>query len=306
VDDPPRTRGIGDTSENKDDNVTISIPTVTLNNGVQMPILGFGVFQIPDDQTEQAVTAALAAGYRHLDTAASYGNEEAVGRAIAASSIPRDELFVTTKLWVQDAGEEPTKAAFDASLRRLGLEYLDLYLIHQPYGDYYGSWRAMRALTEQGLARAVGVSNFYPDRLVDLIDRTGFTPAVNQIETHPYFQRQADHDLMVERGVRHESWGGFAEGRNDLFTDPTLTRIGTAHGKSVAQVVLRWLTQRGIVAIPKSVKPERMAQNLAVFDFTLTEQEMADIATLDTGTSLFFDHRDPAMVSLIGNRPIHD
>jgi 2,5-diketo-D-gluconate reductase A len=306
VDDPPRTRGIGDTSENKDDNVTISIPTVTLNNGVPMPILGYGVFQIPADQTEQAVTAALAAGYRHLDTAASYGNEEAVGRAIAASSIPRDELFVTTKLWVQDAGEEPTKAAFDASLRRLGLEYLDLYLIHQPYGDYYGSWRAMRALTEQGLARAVGVSNFYPDRLVDLIDRTGFTPAVNQIETHPYFQRQADHDLMVERGVRHESWGGFAEGRNQLFTDPTLTRIGNAHGKSVAQVVLRWLTQRGIVAIPKSVNPERMAQNLAVFDFTLTEQEMADIATLDTGTSLFFDHRDPAMVSLIGNRPIHD
>jgi 2,5-diketo-D-gluconate reductase A len=286
--------------------VTISVPTVTLNNGVPMPILGFGVFQIPIDQTEAAVTDALAAGYRHLDTAASYGNEEAVGRAIAASGIPRAELFVTTKLWVQDAGEEPTKAAFDASLQRLGLEYLDLYLIHQPYGDYYGSWRAMRALTERGLARAVGVSNFHPDRLVDLIDRTGFTPAVNQIETHPYFQRQAEHDLMVQRGVQHQSWGGFAEGRNNLFTDPTLTAIGAAHGKSVAQVVLRWLTQRSIVAIPKSVNPERMAQNLAVFDFTLTDQEMADIAALDTGTSLFFDHRDPAMVSLIGNRPIHD
>ena len=242
--------------------MTVHVPTVTLNNGVQMPILGFGVFQIPAEQTEQAVTDALAAGYRHLDTAASYGNEEAVGRAIAASGIPREELFVTTKLWVQDAGEEPTKQAFDASLRRLGLDYLDLYLIHQPYGDYYGSWRAMRALTEQGLARAVGVSNFYPDRLVDLIDRTGFTPAVNQIETHPYFQRQADQDLMVERGVQHESWGGFAEGRNNLFTDPTLTEIGAAHGKSVAQVVLRWLTQRGIVAIPKSVQPARMAQNL--------------------------------------------
>ena len=215
-------------------------------------------------------------------------------------------MFVTTKLWVQDAGEEPTKQAFDASLRRLGLDYLDLYLIHQPYGDYYGSWRAMRALTEQGLARAVGVSNFYPDRLVDLIDRTGFTPAVNQIETHPYFQRQADHDLMVERGVQHESWGGFAEGRNNLFTDPTLTEIGAAHGKSVAQVVLRWLTQRDIVAIPKSVQPERMAQNLAIFDFTLTDEQMARIAGLDTGASLFFDHRDPAMVSLIGNRPIHD
>jgi 2,5-diketo-D-gluconate reductase A len=286
--------------------MTVHVPTVTLNNGVHMPILGFGVFQIPADQTEQAVTDALAAGYRHLDTAASYGNEEAVGRAIAASGIPREELFVTTKLWVQDTGEEPTKQAFDASLRRLGLEYLDLYLIHQPYGDYYGSWRAMRALTEQGLARAIGVSNFYPDRLVDLIDRTGFTPAVNQIETHPYFQRQADQDLMVERGVQHESWGGFAEGRNSLFTDPTLTEIGQAHGKSVAQVVLRWLTQRGIVAIPKSVQPARMAQNLAIFDFTLTEQDMSRIAAMDTGTSLFFDHRDPAMVSLIGNRPIHD
>ena len=284
--------------------MTVHIPTVTLNNGVQMPILGFGVFQIRNEDTEQAVTDALTAGYRHLDTAASYGNEAAVGRAIAASGIPRGELFVTTKLWVQDTGEEPTKQAFDASLGRLGLDYLDLYLIHQPYGDYYGSWRAMRALTEQGLARAVGVSNFYPDRLVDLIDRTGFTPAVNQIETHPYFQRQTDHDLMVERGVQHEAWGGFAEGRNNLFTDPTLTEIGATHGKSVAQVVLRWLTQRGIVAIPKSVQPARMAQNLAIFDFTLTEQEMARIAGLDTGASLFFDHRDPAMVTWLGNR--HD
>ena len=286
--------------------MTSQVPTVTLNNGVQMPILGFGVFQIPADQTEQAVTDALAAGYRHLDTAASYGNEAAVGRAIAASGIPRAELFVTTKLWVQDTGEEPTRRAFDASLRRLGLDYLDLYLIHQPYGDYYGSWRAMRALTEQGVARAVGVSNFYPDRLVDLIDRTGCTPAVNQIETHPYFQRQADHDLMVERGVQHESWGGFAEGRNNLFTDPTLTEIGAAHGKSVAQVVLRWLTQRGIVAIPKSVQPARMAANLDIFDFTLTDEQLARIAAMDTGTTLFFDHRDPAMVSTIGNRPIHD
>jgi len=285
--------------------MTVQVPTVTLNNGVRMPILGFGVFQIPADQTEQAVADALAAGYRHVDTAASYMNEEAVGRAIAASGIPRAELFVTTKLWVQDTGEEPTTRAFDASLGRLGLDYLDLYLIHQPYGDYYGSWRAMRALTEQGLARAVGVSNFHPDRLVDLIDRTGFTPAVNQIETHPYFQRQAEHLLMVERGVQHESWGGFAEGRNNLFTDPTLTEIGAAHGKSVAQVVLRWLTQRGVVAIPKSVQPVRMAQNLDIFDFELTEDQMADIATLDTGTSLFFDHRDPAMVRAIGNRRLN-
>lgn len=285
--------------------MTVHVPTVTLNNGVKMPILGFGVFQIPADQTEQAVTDALAAGYRHLDTAASYHNEEAVGRAIAASGIPRDQLFVTTKLWVQDTGEEPTKKAFDASLSRLGLDHLDLYLIHQPYGDYYGSWRAMRALNEQGLARAVGVSNFYPDRLVDLIDRTGFTPAVNQIETHPYFQRQAEHDLMVQRGVQHEAWGGFAEGRNNLFTDPTLARIGAAHGKSVAQVVLRWLTQRSIVAIPKSVNPDRMAANLDIFDFTLTQQEMAQIAAMDTGTTLFFDHRDPAMVSFIGNRSLN-
>src|SRR6266536_3206825 len=257
-----------------------------------MPILGFGVFQIPAEQTEQAVADALAAGYRHLDTAASYGNEEAVGRAIAASGIAREELFVTTKLWVQDTGEENTKKASGASLQRLGLDYLDLYLIHQPYGDYYGSWRAMRALNEQGLAKAVGVANFYPDRLVDLIDRTWFTPAVNQIETHPYFQRHADHDLMVERGVQHEAWGGFAEGRNNLFSDSTPTEIGATHGN--------------IVAIPKSVRPERMTQNLDVFDFTLTGDEMARIAAMDTGATLFFDHRDPAMVSAIGNRPIHD
>jgi len=286
--------------------VTVQVPTVILNNGVEMPILGFGVFQIPAEETEQAVAGALAAGYRHLDTAASYGNEEAVGRAIAASGIAREELFVTTKLWVQDAGEENTKKAFGASLRRLGLDYLDLYLIHQPYGDYYGSWRAMRALNEQGLVKAIGVANFYPDRLVDLSDRTGFTPAVNQIETHPYFQQQADHDLMAGRGVQHESWGGFAEGRSNLFSAPALTEIGAAHGKSVAQVVLRWLTQRNIVAIPKSVRPERMAQNLDVFDYTLTDDEMARIAAMDTGASLFFDHRDPAMVTAIGNRPIHD
>jgi 2,5-diketo-D-gluconate reductase A len=286
--------------------MSVQVPTVTLNNGVEMPILGFGVFQIPAEQTEQAVTGALAAGYRHLDTAASYGNEEAVGRAIAVSGIARGDLFVTTKLWVQDTGEENTKKAFGASLQRLGLDYLDLYLIHQPYGDYYGSWRAMRALNEQGMVKAIGVANFHPDRLVDLIDRTGFTPAVNQIETHPYFQRQPDHDLMAERGVQHESWGGFAEGRNNLFSDPTLTKIGATHGKSIAQVVLRWLTQRNILAIPKSVRPERMAQNLDIFGFTLTDDEMARIATMDTGATLFFDHRDPAMVSAIGNRPIHD
>lgn len=285
---------------------TTTTPTVTLNNGVEMPILGFGVFQVPPDETGAAVSAALEAGYRSLDTAAAYLNETEVGRAINASGIRREELFVTTKLWVQDAREQSARSAFETSLEKLGLDYFDLYLIHQPFGDYYGAWRAMQQLHRDGLARTIGVANFYPDRLVDLIDRTGFTPAVNQIETHPYFQRQADHDLMVERGVQHESWGGFAEGRNNLFSDPTLTKIGAAHGKYIAQVVLRWLTQRNIVAIPKSVRPERMAQNLDIFGFTLTDDEMARIAAMDTGATLFFDHRDPAMVSAIGNRPIHD
>ncbi len=275
--------------------------TVTLNNGVEMPILGFGVFQIPPDETEQAVTEALAAGYRHIDTAAAYANEEAVGRAVAASGIARDELFVTTKLWIQANGEN-TKRAFDASLQRLGLDHVDLYLIHQPLGDYYSEWRAMQELNRQGLARAIGVSNFYPDRLVDLILNNEITPAVNQIETHPFFQRTADQQLMREHGVQIQSWGGFAEGKNDLFTDPTLSAIGEGHGKSVAQVVLRWLTQRGVVAIPKSVRPERMAENLDIFDFQLTDEEMTRIAALDTGASLFFDHRDPAMVAWLNGR----
>ena len=279
-----------------------AIPTVTLSNGVEMPVLGFGVFQIPPEQTEQVVTDALAAGYRSLDTAAAYRNEEAVGRAIAASGIPRDELFVTTKLWIQDAGEENAKRAFELSLQRLGLDYLDLYLIHQPFGDYYGSWRAMQQLHRDGLVRAIGVSNFYPDRLVDLIDHNEIAPAVNQVECHPFFQRTADQELMRERGVQIESWGPFAEGRNNLFTDPTLSEIGAAHGKSVAQVVLRWLIQRDVVVIPKSVRPERMRENIDVFDFELTDDEMARIAALDTGASLFFDHRDPAMVSQLGTR----
>ncbi|MCU6482136.1 aldo/keto reductase [Arthrobacter sp. A2-55] len=279
---------------------------VTLNNGVQMPILGFGVYQIPDVETQAAVEAALAAGYRHLDTAASYGNEEAVGAAIKASGIARADLFVTTKLWIQHAPagsvEEDTRRSFGESLRRLGLDYIDLYLIHQPLGDYYSEWRAMQKLNQDGLARAIGVSNFHPDRLVDLIDHNEVAPAVNQIETHPFHQRAADQALMVERGVQIESWGPFAEGKNGLFTNPILSAIGGAHGKSVAQVVLRWLTQRGVVVIPKSVRPDRMAQNLDVFDFTLSEGEMARIATLDTGVSQFFDHRDPAMVSWLGGR----
>lgn len=282
--------------------------SVTLNNGVSMPIIGFGVFQIPDEQTQAAAEAALAAGYRHLDTAASYLNEAAVGAAIRASGIAREDLFVTTKLWVQHAPtgsvQDDTKRAFDASLHRLGLDHLDLYLIHQPLGDYYSEWRAMQDLHKQGLARAIGVANFHPDRLVDLIDHNEIPPAVNQIETHPFHQRGADQALMRERGVQIESWGPFAEGRNDLFTNPLLASIAAAQNTSVAQVVLRWLIQREVVVIPKSVRPERMAQNLDVFDFTLTDDQMTQIATLDTGTSQFFDHRDPAMVSWLGGRRI--
>jgi 2,5-diketo-D-gluconate reductase A len=275
--------------------------TVSLNNGVEMPILGYGVYQIPPEQTEQAVTDALAAGYRHIDTAAAYGNEEAVGRAIAASGLPRDELFVTTKLWVHDDGEAGTRRAFETSLRNLRLDRLDLYLIHQPFGDYYSSWRAMQELNREGLVAAIGVSNFYPDRLVDLLEHNEITPAVNQVETHPFFQRTDYQALMRDRGVQIESWGPLAEGRNGLFGNPTLAGIGEAHGKSVAQVVLRWLVQRGVVVIPKSVRPERMAENLDVFDFELTDEQMGRIASLDTGASVFFDHRDPEWVSRLGN-----
>jgi 2,5-diketo-D-gluconate reductase A len=279
------------------------IPRVKLNNGVEMPVLGFGVFQIPADQTEEAVVEALAAGYRSLDTAASYGNEEAVGKAIKATGIPREELFITTRMWIQE-GEEQAKRAFEKSLARLGLDYLDLYLIHQPFGDYYGSWRAMSELNRQGLVRAIGVSNFFPDRLVDLIDHNEITPAVDQIECHPFFQRVDEQQLLNDRGVQVESWGPFAEGRNNLFSDPTLTEIGAAHSKSVAQVVLRWLIQRNGVVVQKSVRPERMRENIGVFDFDLTDDEMARIAAMDRGESLFFDHRDPAMVSQIGNRRV--
>jgi 2,5-diketo-D-gluconate reductase A len=282
--------------------MTNEIPQVTLNNGVQMPVLGFGVYQIPAEQTEQAVSDALAAGYRSLDTAAAYGNEEALGRAIAGSRIPRDELFVTTKLWIQKPGEENARRAFATSLEQLGLDYVDLYLIHQPLGDYYSFWRAMQEINREGLAKAIGVSNFYPDRLVDLIDNNEVTPAVNQIETHPFFQRSADHELMRERGVQHESWGPFAEGKSNLFSDPTLGEVGAAHGKSVAQIVLRWLTQRDVVVIPKSVRPERMRENLDIFDIELTAEQMSRIAALDTGASQFFDHHDPAMVSWLGSR----
>lgn len=279
------------------------VPNVTLNNGVLVPILGFGVFQIPAEQTQEVVEQALAAGYRHLDTASSYGNEEAVGAAIRASGVPREELFVTTKLWIQaTSGEDVVKRAFAASAQRLGLDRLDLYLIHQPFGDYYSAWRAMEQLHREGAIRAIGVSNFHGDRLVDLIERNEIAPAVDQIETHPFHARFTDQELMTQHGVQIESWGPFAEGKNDLFTNPTLAAIGQEHGKSVAQVVLRWLTQRQVVVIPKSVRPERMAQNLDIFDFELTDAQMDQIATLDTGASLFFDHRDPAMVSWLNSR----
>ncbi|NED84217.1 aldo/keto reductase [Streptomyces sp. SID11233] len=277
--------------------------TVTLNNGVEMPLLGFGVYQIPAEDTERNVSDALAAGYRLLDTAAAYGNEEAVGRAIRTSGIPREELFVTTKLWIQDAlAQDNTRRAFETSLTKLGLDHLDLYLMHQPFGDVYGQWRTMEALNRDGLTRAIGVANFYPDRLIDLIVNNEITPAVNQIETHPFFQRADYHALMREHGVQHQSWGGFAEGKNDLFTNPLLADIGKEHGKSVAQVVLRWLTQRDVITIPKSVRAERMAENFNVFDFDLTDEQMAEIATLDTGNSLFFDHHDPEIVTWLAKR----
>ncbi|MFE3587868.1 aldo/keto reductase [Streptomyces niveus] len=277
--------------------------TVTLNNGVEMPLLGFGVYQIPAEDTERAVSDALAAGYRLLDTAAAYGNEEAVGRAIRTSGIPREEVFVTTKLWAQDApAEDNTRRAFETSLTELGLDHLDLYLMHQPFGDVYGQWRAMEALNRDGLTRAIGVANFYPDRLLDLIANNESAPAVNQIETHPFFQRAGYHALMREHGVQHQSWGGFAEGKNDLFTNPLLAGIGKEHGKSVAQIVLRWLTQRDVITIPKSVRAERMAENFDVFDFDLTDEQMARIATLDTGGSLFFDHHDPEVVTWLAKR----
>jgi 2,5-diketo-D-gluconate reductase A len=281
---------------------TVAIPTVELGEGVEMPVLGFGVFQIPADDTEQAVIAALETGYRSIDTARSYMNEEAVGRALTAGGIPRDELFITTKLWVEDQGEEKARRAFEASLERLGLDYLDLYLIHQPFGDYYGSWRAMEELHRQGLARAIGVSNFYPDRLVDLIEHNETPPAINQVECHPFFQRADYQELMRERGVQMESWGPFAEGRNNLFSDPTLSEIGEAHGKSVAQVVLRWLVQRGVVVVQKSVRPERMRENIDVFDFELKDEEMERIAGMDRGESLFFDHRDPQIAASMASR----
>lgn len=272
---------------------------VTLNNGLKMPVLGFGVYQIPPSDTERAVSEALEVGYRHIDTAAVYKNEEAVGKAIAASGIPRDDLFVTTKVWISDAGEDAARAAFERSAEKLGLDVVDLYLIHQPFGDVYGSWRALERLNEEGRVRAIGVSNFHNDRLADLIAFNRVVPAVNQVETHPFLQRFADQEFMAGEGVQIESWAPFAEGRNNLFTNPTLSSIARAHDKSVAQVVLRWLIQRGFVVIPKSVRRDRMEENFDVFDFELADSDMAVITTLEKGEPLFIDHRDPAAVDAL-------
>lgn len=280
--------------------------TVTLSNGVEMPQLGFGVFQVPEPQAcQQAVESALEVGYRSLDTAASYLNEAAVGQAISKSGVPRDDLFVTTKLWLEQAGEDETLRAFDMSIKKLGVDYLDLYLIHQPFGDYYGSWRAMEKLYKEGRIKAIGVSNFYPDRLVDLTLHNEIAPHVNQIETHPFFQRADYQELMAKRGVQIESWAPFAEGKNELFTNPILLTIAEVNGKSVAQVVLRWLIQRGVVVIPKSVTPSRMKENFDVFGFALSDSDMLRIASLDGGQSLFFDHRTAEAAQWLGERKLN-
>ncbi|WNS41050.1 aldo/keto reductase [Paenibacillus sp. MMS20-IR301] len=275
---------------------------VILNNGVRMPVLGFGVWQVPDaDQCEQAVYDALMAGYRLIDTAAAYVNEEAVGRAVRRSGVPREEIFITTKLWVQDAGYDNTKQAFARSLGRLHLDYLDLYLIHQPFGDIYGSWRAMEELYGEGKIKAIGVSNFEPARLVDLISHNTIVPAVNQVETHPYYQQTESAQVMREYGVQIESWGPLAQGKNNIFQNEVLLKIAEEHNKSVAQVVLRWLTQRGVVVIPKSVHKERIYGNFNIFDFTLSQENMDRITTLDTKQSLFPSKNDPAVVKQFAN-----
>lgn len=280
---------------------------VKLNNGVEMPILGFGVFQVTDLAVcEKSVVDAIETGYRLIDTAQSYMNEEAVGKAIKRSGIDRKELFITTKLWIQSDGYEGTKRAFDNSLKKLQLEYLDLYLIHQPFGDVYGEWRAMEELYKEGKIRAIGVSNFQPDRLMDLIIHNEIGPAINQVETHPFHQQQNAQQFMIDNKVQIEAWGPFAEGKNDLFKNELLNAIGTKYNKSIAQVVLRWHIQRGIVTIPKSVRKERMAENMNIFDFQLSNDDMEKIKMLDTNASSFFDHRDPKMVKWLGERKLNN
>lgn len=278
---------------------------VILNNGIQMPILGFGVFQVKDlNECERSVVDAIQTGYRLIDTAQSYENEEAVGNAIKRSGVARKDLFITTKLWIQSNGFEGTKKAFENSLKRLQLDYLDLYLIHQPFGDVYGEWRSMEDLYKEARIKAIGVSNFQPDRLMDLIIHNDIVPAVNQVETHPFHQQTDVQKFLQENNVQIESWGPFAEGKNNLFHNDLLAGIGKKYNKTIAQVVIRWLTQRGVVAIPKSVRKERMEENFNIFDFQLSTEDMEAIKTLDTNASLFFDHRDPKMVKWLGQRTI--
>jgi len=279
--------------------------SVKLNNGVEMPILGFGVFQVKDlEECERSVVDAIQTGYRLIDTAQSYENEEAVGKAIKRSGVTREEMFITTKLWIQSNGYEGTKKAFENSLKRLQLSYVDLYLIHQPFGDVYGEWRAMQDLYKAGRVRAIGVSNFHPDRLIDLIIHNEIVPAVNQVETHPFHQQIETHEFLQENNVQIESWGPFAEGKNNIFHNELLLSIAKKYNKSIAQVILRWLTQRGVIAIPKSVRKERMEENFNIFDFELSAEDMEAIKTLDTKESSFFDHRDPAMVKWLGERKL--
>lgn len=272
-----------------------------------MPILGFGVFQVKDlEECERSVINAIETGYRLIDTAQSYMNEGAVGKAIKASKVAREELFITTKVWIQSNGYEGTKKAFENSLKKLQLDYLDLYLIHQPFGDVYGEWRAMEELYKAGKIRAIGVSNFHPDRLMDLIVHNEIVPAVNQVETHPFHQQNEAQQFMTENNVQIESWGPFAEGKNNIFHNELLQSIGNKYDKSIAQVILRWLTQRDVIAIPKSVRKERMEENFNSLDFELSSEDMESIKTLDTNTSSFFDHRDPAMVKWLGERRLEN
>ena len=282
-----------------------AVPTAKLNNGVEMPILGFGVYQIPDyDECKRAVLDALETGYRLIDTAAAYLNEKAVGDAIKESGINRKELFITTKLWINNAGYENAKKGFEVSMEKLQLDYLDLYLIHQPFGDYYGSWRAMEELYENKKVRAIGVCNFYPDRLMDLAEHNKIKPAINQIETHPFFQREYDNEIMKNYGTKIESWGPFAEGRGDMFTNPILSEIGKKYNKSTAQVILRWLIQRNVVVIPKSVHKERIIENFNIFDFELSADDMDKIKSMDTGKSLFFSHSDVEIVKFLISKKV--
>ena len=270
---------------------------VTLANGVQMPKLGYGVFQVAADETERCVLDAIDAGYRLIDTAQAYGNEEGVGNASVKCGVPREELFITTKIWISNNGYEKAKASIDESLRKLQCGYIDLMLIHQPFGDVYGTWRAMEEAYEAGKLRAIGVSNFYPDRFIDLCGFVKVKPMVNQVETHVYHQQKKAHEYMTKYGIQHESWGPFAEGKNGLFSDPVLAEVAAKHGKTIAQVALRYLLQSDVVVIPKSVRKDRMTENINVFDFTLDDADMAAIAALNTGKTLFFDHTDPNMVA---------